>query len=115
MTLPLPNKLADNQCSKRRLPRTLLAQFGDGYSQRAPDGINNIVDEWDITWIPLNHTDKNTVTQALDQVGGWGVLTWTPPGDTSSKKFIMTNGYTLRPIGRAEWVIATTLHQVFDV
>lgn len=114
-SMPLPNMIADNGAAKRRVPRLIEAQFGDGYGQRAADGLNHWIDEWDVSWIPLNSTDKDTVVSALDASGGWDYLTWTPPGESTSKKFILDGGYSIRPIGPAHWIISAKFKQVFNV
>lgn len=58
--------------------RVLTAQFGDGYSQVAADGINNNIQSW-----PLTFAEKLTVVTAiktfLDNLQGYQVFYWTPP------------------------------------
>jgi len=36
----------DTNPSNTSEPRVLVAKFGDGYEQRAPDGINNLQEAW---------------------------------------------------------------------
>ena len=85
VAMPLPTKISQNHQVRTR-QRLLAAQFGDGYSQTAPDGINSMFEEWDISWELLTQTDRNTVVAALIQ-GATDVLTWTPPNDGIAKKF----------------------------
>ncbi len=85
VAMPLTTKISQNH-SKRVKQRLLTAQFGDGYFTSAPDGLNSIYEEWDISWEGVNQTDRNTIIAAL-QAAGTDVLTWTPPGDASQKKY----------------------------
>jgi phage-related protein len=114
--LPLTTKLS-NSSSKSTSFKTIKAQFGDGYSQRAADGINNKIDSWSISWENLSSADKDTVLTALDAVGGYDYLTWTPFGESSSKKFILKDGsYSVSHVeGGTYFTISTSLIQVFDV
>lgn len=116
VALPLTSKLA-NSCTKQTAFRTLKAQFGDGYSQRAADGTNATIDSWSITWEYLSSDDKDTIVSALNSVGGWDYLTWTPFGEATSKKFVLKEGsYSITfSEGGTYFNISTGLIQVFDV
>ena len=114
--LPLTSQLSTNS-SKQASFKTIKAQFGDGYSQRSADGLNSKVDTWSITWEHLSSADKDTVITALDAIGGWDYLTWTPFGESSEKKFILKDGgYSVSHVEGGTWfTISTSLVQVFDV
>lgn len=86
--LPLPTRISQG-FSRKRKPRVLHAQFGDGYSEDAPDGLNALVDECSITYENLTLAERNSVWAVLDAVGGWDVLTFTPPGDYVSPNSVM--------------------------
>lgn len=70
--------------------RTLDAQFGDGYSQSAADGINTEFQSWTISCRGLIApdcivaTDIAEVMAFLDSHGGWKSFLWTPPIGTES-------------------------------
>jgi phage-related protein len=114
ITLPLPEKLSYT-IGKQTKSRILMSQFGDGYSQRAPDGLNARVDTWTIAWIPLNASDRSIVINALNAAGSFDAITWIPYGETALKKFIVTtDGYTLRFEGGYTH-ITCNLIQVFDL
>ena len=40
---------------------SLIAQFGDGYTQRADSGINNTKDTWTLTWTVLTEAQSNYI------------------------------------------------------
>jgi len=43
-------------------PRTLRAQFGDGYSQEMLDGLNAYLRVWTITWEPIHGVTQTVPT-----------------------------------------------------
>ena len=93
--------------------RVLQARFGDGYDQTAPDGINNIVAEWNISYDNLTTAEKNSLVTVLNTVGSWDYLTWAPPGETSKKFKVTQDGYTLTPVSGDLWNVGFKLMQVF--
>jgi phage-related protein len=114
--LPLPDKLAQGSGTVSVVPRIIAAEFGDGYSQRAPDGINYLPETVELRWIPLQKSEKDTIVNALNATGGWDYLTFTPPGQTTSRKYIMTpEGYSVEYLAGKYFIVSVTLRQVFDV
>ncbi len=111
--MPLTTKISESS-SKSSIYKTLTSRFGDSYAQRAPDGTNSKVDTWDLKWSPLNLTDRNTVVTVLDAVGGWDYITWTPPGESVSKKFVISSGYSESYVS-TYYNISVKLEQVFNV
>ena len=114
--LPLTNKISI-EAEKSVVFREVSAQFGDGYKQVAPDGINNKIDNWNITWSPLSSTELTTVETVLNTNGSWGILSWTPAGESVAKNFRMSKeGYTRKALNRnGLFSISCKLVQVFDV
>lgn len=68
--------------SRASKPRVLRADFGDGYSQRAADGINAVRDTYTVSWENITRTEANTADAFLRARGGWDAFYWTPPGGT---------------------------------
>jgi phage-related protein len=70
--------------NKNQEPRVLKNNFGDGYSQRAGDGLNIILEKWTVEF-----TDSVTNITAIDDFltarEGWDDFDWTSPRGTSSK------------------------------
>jgi phage-related protein len=107
--LPLTSKISQSSNCKV-MYRTLEAKFGNGYSQRSPDGLNNRVETWTILWENISNIEKDGILYSLDYVGGWDYLTW------NSKKYkITTDGYTITPKAGDIYDVGVTLEQVFDV
>jgi phage-related protein len=114
--LPLPNKIALSS-DKSVSFRAISSQFGDGYQQIAPNGINVKVASWTIEWGALTLAERDTVESILDSVGSWGILTWTPTNESVQLKFRMTNeGYTRNTLNKnGIFSISCKLMQVFDI
>ena len=116
MATPLPviNKISRTDYKKTVMAKTLSAQFGDGYSQEAPDGINNIVRSYEITWAALTPSEKTSVEGFLESVGGWGRISWTPPYEETSRLFIVKDAeWELTVLNNSTFSISCELKQVY--
>lgn len=110
--LPLTNYISQSS-TRTRKHRTLTAQFGDGYSQDAPDGTNAQYDEWNIIYENLTSTNRDTVWTALNAVGSWDYLTWTPPGDTSKKWKVTKDGVNESAQSGSHYSLSFSIRQVY--
>lgn len=109
-TSPVPSQSSQ----KTRKFRTLTSQFGDGYRQDAPDGLNFQIDTWALTFENLNATDAAIVTNFFDSVGSFTVFSWQAPGDATSKTWKMSpTGYTSQVISGLITTISVQIDQVF--
>jgi phage-related protein len=107
--LPLQNNISQSSNTKVSF-RTIESQFGNGFSQRTPDGINNRIEEWSIIWENIRSSERDTILTALDSVGSWDYLTW------GTKKYIVTqDGYTITEKSGDIYDVSVALKQVFDV
>jgi phage-related protein len=86
------------------------AQFGDGYSQTAQDGINNISSNWPITYSGM----KADVLAARDflRAQAGASFYWTPPGDVQGLYRCTT--WTIQPQGGSVYTLSATFQQVFS-
>lgn len=113
VAMPHPTKIS-LESSRKVAFRQVAAQFGDGYEQVAPNGLNNKVDTWDLVWGGLTSTEKITVETVLNSVGTWGILLWTPCDELYQKKFRVTGDTTYQREG-TRYKISLTVKQVFDI
>lgn len=75
--------------------RTLVAQFGDGYAQRAADGINGRTEDWGLEFAG-KFEEISPIKLFLDRHAGWKSFLWvTPLGDT--QHFVTPAGYDMVP------------------
>ncbi|MFY1919125.1 phage tail protein [Achromobacter xylosoxidans] len=90
--------------------RILTAQFGDGYSQRAADGINNKVASW-----PLQFSGSaaqiGPIVTFLDRHEGHRGFQWQPP--LGEPGFYTATEYDLTALGGEMYSLAVTFQQVF--
>lgn len=112
VALPLTNRISQG-ASVKKMNKTKSVQLGDGYSQEAPDGINSVREEWNIAFENLTSTERTTLVAALDAVGTWDYLTWTPPNSGSSKRFKVIDGYSENFVSGDLSSISVTLRQTY--
>jgi phage-related protein len=80
MTLPVFRFLIDaNNAIRTNAYRTKSVQFGDGYKQLAPAGINNKLDTWNLTLPMLSELEVSLVEAFFDNLGQHANFNWTPP------------------------------------
>jgi len=75
--------------SSQRKPRTLATRFGDGYEQRAADGLNADLQVWQLTFANVLVADADTI-EAFFVTNATHVtpFVWTPPRAGSSSNFL---------------------------
>lgn len=112
--LVLTDKISESS-SRSTKYRVITSSFGDGYSQRTPDGINTRVDTWTLVWDNLDATDKATLETFIDSVGTWSYFTWTPYGESTAKKFVFTGDTSFTAKSGNVFSYQATATQVFDL
>ncbi len=73
----------DRQLRRATKPRVLLASFGDGYEQRASDGINSLSEEYTISFVNRTKTEVDDIVAFFDAKKGVTSFNFTIP-DTNS-------------------------------
>jgi phage-related protein len=112
--LPLTTIISQDGSTRRRNYRVLSAQYGDGYSQEARDGINNVVDEWTVHYPNLVQADRDNLVAFLDSNGASVSWTWTAPGDSGSKNWKLTkDGWSETFLAGNVYSITFNARQVF--
>ncbi|MGE0408974.1 MAG: phage tail protein [Amphiplicatus sp.] len=66
-------------------PKVARAQFGDGFSQRSADGINNNPRRYRLTFGTRTTAEMQTIRTFLRDRGGVESFDWTPPDDDAGK------------------------------
>lgn len=62
-------------------------EFGDGYTQAAPAGLNHIRKTLTLNWDLLTPSEANAMTGFLTERGGYKPFYYTPSDDTDSIKW----------------------------
>lgn len=79
-------------------PRTVDAQFGDGYSASAPDGLNALNQTWPLRFAgPVAYIDA--IDAFLKSKGGAASFTWTPYGGAEVR--VVCKSWSVRYPSRA--------------
>lgn len=93
-------------------PQVRIAQFGSGYSQRTVFGLNQNPKSYSLVF-RVSESEADTIEDFLDARGGAEHFLYTPPGESSSKKFICGDWTKTIPfVDRAE--ISATFVEVFE-
>ncbi len=93
--------------------RFLQADLGDGYTQRAGDGIQTVIESWNVTFEALDQTTADTLIAFFEDLDGYQKFEWTPFRQSVEKKFICptwSEGYP----GNSLTSVQATFQQVFD-
>lgn len=61
----------DPGSSREHEPKVLMAEFGDGYSQRAAEGINNDPAMREFSWTNLDEDEKDVIDEFFTARNGW--------------------------------------------
>ena len=97
---------------KTNSPIVKTTQFGDGYQQRVQFGLNQNLKVFSLTF-NVSETDADTIETFLDARGGTESFDFTPPGETSSSKFICRSWTKSMPYNNRATINAT-FEEVFE-
>ena len=96
--------------------RVLRAGFGDGYSQRAGDGLNSVVSSWSVVWNVLTSEEADYIDGFLAARGGHEAFSWTAPGEDQARLWTCES-WTRSPrrAGDRRAAIVATLEEVINL
>jgi phage-related protein len=94
--------------------KIIEVKYGNGYAQRAGDGINPIQGSWNVEWGVLSAGELGTIVTAFDTARGVDYFTWTPPGDASSKKWVVKQ-HSRTPLSGDQYSVAATLEETWSL
>ena len=78
----------DGSTPESSKPRVKKAQFGDGYSQRAGDGINTDLKQWSLSFSNRAEADIDLICAFLEGKGATTAFTFQPPKNASEVSVI---------------------------
>jgi phage-related protein len=99
--------------NKSVTPRVNMSDFGDGYTQRAGDGLNTQRQIWDVEFIS-DSTTVDAIESFLENTGGYQSFDWTPPRQSAELKFRYTT-YNRDAVGPFDDRLTATFRQEFDL
>lgn len=86
--------------------RNLVAQFGDGYAQRAADGINTKQEKWPLSFVGTLPKIE-AIKAFLNEHAGYKTFLWTPPLG-SEGAYVAPQGYQQNRVGGGVYSITVT-------
>ena len=99
--------------SKNIAARVLRTDFGDGYSQRTADGINNIGRMYDLEYIGTNTNIDELITH-FEERAGYQDFTYTFPNEATERKWICEE-WTEVSISDGFKRLTCTIEEVYDL
>lgn len=100
--------------SRSTSARVLKASFGNGYSQRAADGLNNLNQTIPLVWTYITEDEKNTIVDFLSSKLGAGSFYFTFKGD-SEASLVVCEKWSETPVSGPWWTVSATFEKVFDL
>ena len=100
----------DYAAQSTHTPRVFGVQFGDGYFQRAPNGLNTDLPSWTLTWTTDATTAAAIVAFFKTQAGVTAFL-WQGPEDAAQTLWICQT-FGSEPVSYNNTVVTATLQQV---
>ena len=88
-------------------------QYGDGYSQRAPRGINAESEKVSLEWSSLTHAEADTIQAFFNARAGHESFTYTPPWTSTAKEWTVAK--VRRINGQLLAALTCELTQEFDL
>lgn len=88
------------------------APFGDGYTQRAAIGINNVLDKWNLVFNLRQTAEKNAIRDFLRAHSGGQSFDWTPYGEASAVK-VFCRSFKISADGYDTYNITCTFERVY--
>lgn len=105
--------MPDRGFTTETAPRVRTAKFGDGYSQRVADGINNLDQTWNLTFNSRSLEDADAIEAFLVSKEGAISFTWTPPG-TVTEYWVICPKWSLVYESEFSRNISVSFEKVYD-
>jgi phage-related protein len=114
IALPYPNKIARDSSHELNF-NTVTAKFGDTYEEVEPIGVNNVYKIFQVTWLNLSRSEKDSLKAALTLGGSWQIFSYQPCNElTSYNVRIEKDSVSINTIGNNLFEITAKLKQIFN-
>ena len=108
---PLPPSLGTEIAPKLKL---LQAEFGDGYRQRAQDGLNARALTYALSWDMAAASEAAEIIRFFEDCGGVKAFVYTPPGETRQRRFVCQK-WARKRIHHSFHSVTAEFTEVFDL
>ena len=112
MTIPHHELLSQNGTSFNTAQSILEVQYGDGYGQRAEDGLNALRKQGVLVWIPLSQTERDDIHNHWDSVGVVETFSWSAPDDIE-RRWRYTDGINETNSGD-KYILSVSVREEFE-
>jgi phage-related protein len=103
----------DYSSSLNKQPRIRKTSFGDGYEQRAADGLNPNPDKWSLSWDELTDAEITILLDFFDGLESVATFTWQPPYASAPKVFVCDK-WNPTPVSDNNHRLSASIYQVFE-
>lgn len=110
-----PGRAPSYGYQKKTKPRILRTDFGDGYSQRAADGLNSVAITVDLEFNGLTPDEADDIEAFLESKKGATAFTYTLPDEVSARKWTAAAGWNRTAQSHNLRTITVTLEEAFDI
>lgn len=86
-------------------------EYGNGYGQVLPDGLNNELQTWNLSWGITPVDVMQAIVAAFKAAKGVDYFTWTPFGDTDGAKKFVVRKYTRSALSGDYYEVSAELVQ----
>lgn len=91
-------------------PRVKSIAFGNGYKQIYGDGINSMLEMWNLTFI-LDSTNYSTINTFLETAAGINYFGWTAPTPSATLKYYICPNWSTTGLGANKYQITCTFEE----
>lgn len=89
-------------------------KYGDNYSSRVADGINNVEEEWNISWDDLTIVEATALRAFWRARGGTESVQFTPPDYTEEISVVSISKLSIKYAGYNRRSCSLTVERVYD-
>lgn len=93
--------------------RARVAEFGNGYSQRSPDGINSKKETWNLTYRG-SAWDMDQIAAFFNDHAGYQTFLWSAPIAYTGQMKVFVKTWRRRPVTSEMDEITCTFVRVYD-
>lgn len=86
-------------------------QFGDGFEQRRPAGLNSTTESWEVSWNNLSEDKYWEIYNFLKSRKGVYAFLWQPPWEGAARPWVCTNLSSVRPTAPYCGSVTATLRE----
>lgn len=94
--------------------RVRRAQFGDGYEQRSPDGLNSVRRSWSVTWSVISEYDRVALMGFFKQMAGVNSFEWIVP-DSGEMVRVTCDDPSATHDSFSNHTVTATFKEVFEI